>query len=155
MSIHNIHHTNVTWSLSVLYKVKRRVRRYCTCDIQKNISERNDQCVTSTDLGGYQNDLLPLSGTHADSDDKSVFVTSFILPNVQPCVFWKSRNMMQTTCANIIELYFNSYAQLINVLQLHYFDTVITDYVKRWNLCLMTVISRKLFAGFASNVFLP
>jgi hypothetical protein len=97
----------------------------------KNIAKRNDQCVMSADLGGYQNDLLPFSGTHADSDDKSLFVTSFILPSIQPSVFRKSPNMMQTTCANIIELNFMFHAQLIRVMQLRYFDIVITDYVEQ------------------------
>jgi hypothetical protein len=97
--------------------------------ILKNIAKRNDQCVTSADLGGYQNDLLPFSGTRADLDDKSVFVTSFILPSIQPSVFRKSRNMVQTTCINTIELHFMFHAQLIHVLKFHYLNIVITDYV--------------------------
>jgi hypothetical protein len=121
----------------------------------KNTGKRNDQHITSADLGGYQNDLLPFSGTHADSDDKSVFVTSFILPSIQPSVFRKSRNMIQTTCANIIELHFMFHAQVIHEVKLHSFYIMITDYVERWNVCLVIVISSKRFVGYALNVFLP
>jgi hypothetical protein len=48
-----------------------------------------------------------------------------------------------------------SHAQVIHVVKLRSFYIMITDYVERWNVCLVIVISSKRFAVYVLNLFLP